>query len=144
MRELIDGELTAKQSEIYQQYIVECPHCKEKYDEQKALAAMIKGLINNGAMTSERIPEFQIPKPTTLNLKTRHIPLWTKVAAVLIPVFFIWKMVDKPQEDFKPTTESIQMYELCNSVDANTAFQENMIITTVTDENGKVVECETN
>jgi len=60
-----------------------------------------------------------------------------KAAALLIPAFFIWKFAHKPQEDFKPTAESIQMYEMCNDVDANTAFQENMIITTVTDENGR-------
>jgi len=32
------------------------------------------------------------------------------------------------------------MYEMCNTVDANTAYQENMIITTVTDQNGNVVK----
>lgn len=144
IQELIDGELTTNLSEKYHQHVVGCQYCKEQYDEQKTLAESIKGLINDAAMSSVRIPEFQIPKHTAINVKTRHIPLWVKVAAVLIPAFFVLKMANKPQEDFKPTAENIQMYEMCNSVDANTAFQENMIITTVTDENGKVVECEAN
>jgi len=93
----------------------------------------------------ERIPDFQVPAKTTSRKRiNKRVPLWAKVAAVLIPIIFLVKMRNKPQQDFKPTAESIQLYEMSNNVDANTAFQENMITTTVTDENGKVIKCETN
>ena len=145
IQQLIDGELSNNQKEKYRSHIHACAYCNEKYNEQKELAESIKSLINEKAKFPELIPEFIIPvKRVPQDRKTLTIPLWVKVAAVLIPVFFVWKFAHKPQEDFKPTAESIQMYEMCNGVDANTAFQENMIVTTVTDENGKVIECSTN
>jgi len=145
MQFLIDGELSANQMDKYKSHIETCAYCAEKYSERKELSTSVKALINETATTPERIPEFRIPAAQVpQKVKVRRIPLWAKVAAVLIPAFVGWKIYNKPQEDFKPSTESIQMYEMCNSVDANTAFQENMIITTVTDENGKVVECTTN
>lgn len=145
IQQLIDGELSTSQIEKYNSHIYACPYCNKKYEEQKELALSLKSLINETAKYPERIPEFRVPtKPVHQHMKVRKIPLWVKAAAVLIPVFFVWKFAHRPQEDFKPTAESIQMYEMCNGVDANTAFQENMIVTTVTDENGKVLECTTN
>jgi len=144
IQQLIDGELSANQIEKNKSHINACPYCNEKYEEKKELALSIKSLINETAKSPELIPEFRIPtQPANRQLKVRRIPLWAKVAAVLVPAFIGWKMYNKPPEDFKPSAESVQMYEMCNGVDANTAFQENMIITTVTDENGKVVECTT-
>jgi len=145
IQQLIDVELSSNQMDKYKTHIDTCTYCAEKYSEQRELSTSIKALINETATTPERIPEFRIPVAlVTQKVKVRRIPLWAKIAAVLIPAFVGWKMYNKPQEDFKPSAESIQMYEMCNGVDANTAFQENMIITTVTDENGKVVECNTN
>lgn len=145
IQQLIDGELSNNQTEKYRSHIAACAYCYEKYNEQKELASCIKSLINDTAHSPEQIPEFRVPvKSSDLLKRGRKIPLWVKVAAVLIPVFFVWKFAHNPQEDFKPTAESIQMYEMCNGVDANTAFQENMIITTVTDEKGKIVKCTTN
>ena len=145
MQLLIDGELSANQMNKYKSHIDTCTYCAEKYSDRKELSTSIKALINETAISPERISEFRIPaKQIQQKVKVRRIPLWAKVAAVLVPAFVGWKMYNKPQEDFKPSAESIQMYEMCNGVDANTAFQENMIITTVTDENGKVVECTTN
>jgi len=145
IQQLIDDELFPNQMDNYKSHIDTCTYCAEKYSERKELSASIKVLMNETATSPERIPEFRIPaKQIHPKAKVRRIPLWAKVAAVIVPVYFIWKMVDKPQEDFKPSAENIQLYEMCNGVDANTAFQENMIVTTVTDENGKVVECTTN
>ena len=146
IQQLIDGETSTVVSTAYQQHINNCSHCKERYNDQKALAQNVKDLLNASVQSPERIPEFRIPKNVTIpKVKVKWIPFWAEVAAVLIPVFFICKMYyNKPVQDFKPTTENIRMYEMCNTVDANTAFQENMIITTVTDENGKVVESVTN
>jgi len=145
IQQLIDGELSSNQIEKYKSHINACPYCAEKYKEQKESVFSIKTLINETVKSPVRIPEFRVPaKQIHQKVKVRRIPLWVKVAAVLIPAFVGWKIYNKPQEDFKPSAESIQMYEMCNGVDANTAFQENMIVTTVTDENGKVLECTTN
>ena len=142
IQQLIDGETSKVVSTAYQQHINGCSYCMERYNDQKALAQNVKYLLNASVQSPERIPEFRIPKRIIKpNVKIRWIPFWAEVAAVLIPVFFIWKMYyNKPVEDFKPTTENIRMYEMCNTVDANTAYQENMIITTVTDQNGNVVK----
>jgi hypothetical protein len=146
IQQLIDGETSTVDSTAYRQHINSCSHCLEQYNDQKALAQTIKDLLNASVQSPERIPEFRIPnKIIKPKLKDIRIISWLEVAALLIPVFFICKMYyNKPVEDFKPTTENIRMYEMCNTVDANTAYQENMIITTVTDENGKVVESVTN
>jgi len=142
---LIDGELSANKMQQYKLHIETCPYCAEKYADQRLLALGIKDLLNNAAILPERIPEFQLPVKTKSQKRiNRRIPLWVKVAAVLIPAIILVKMRDKPQQDYKPTPEAVMMYETSNSVDANTAFQENMITTTVTDENGKVIKCETN
>lgn len=142
LQQLIDGELSSVRAEQYQQHIASCPSCRERYDNQQSLAKSVTGLINKIGCSPEQIPEFRIPERTANpKAKVRWLPLWAEVAAVLIPMIFVFKMATKPQPDFVPTAENIRMYEMCKDVDANTAFQENMIITTVTDENGKVVEC---
>ena len=139
IQQQMDGETSSVLSEKYNQHMDACPPCMERYHRQQELAQTVKKLINATAQSPERTPEFRIPK--MLNhpaRKIRRIPGWLKIAALLIPVFFIWKMTNKP-ENFKPSAENIRMYEMSNGVDANTAFQENMIITTVTDENGNIV-----
>ena len=145
LQQLLDGETPSVLSEKYHQHMNACPQCLERYHQQKELAQSIKELIISSARSPERIPEFRIPKtiihPTR---KFRQIPGWIKVAALLIPVFFVWKMSFKPGEDFKPSEENIRMYEMGNSIDANTAFQENMITTKVINKDGKVIKCETN
>lgn len=139
---LIDGEIPFAQSEQYQQHIETCSHCLERYNNKKELAHFVKDLINASVKSPERIPEFQIPKNSfNARIKNYKIPVWAKIAALLIPVFFIWKLYNKPEVNFKPTAENIRMYEMCNNVDDNTAFQENMIVTTVSDKNGSVIEC---
>jgi len=145
IQRFIDGEMPSLQPEQFQ-HLTSCTSCQELYKEQKVLAQLIKKQINSVANSPERIPEFQIPASIMHTVpRVKRFPLWAKVAAMLIPACFVWKMTDKPNEkEFKPTAESIQLYEMCNSVDANTAFQENMIVTTVTDDKGKVIECSTN
>ena len=145
IQQLIDGETSTVDSIKYQQHIIDCSHCMERYNDHKSLAQNVKDLLNVSVHSPKWIPEFRIPKKVFKpKQKTIRIISWLEVAALLIPVFFIWKMTGKPQNDFKPTSENIKMYEMCNTVDANTAYQENMIITTVTDQNGNVVESVTN
>jgi|GEM_PF-2013454 len=141
----IDGEISSELSEHFQQHIDKCPSCQEQYNDQKLLAHSIKDLMNASVKLPEEIPEFGIPKtPDKIKVNYIRIPFWLKAAAVLIPVFFVWKMSFKPCEDFKPSAENIRMYEMGNSIDANTAFQENMITTKVINKDGKVIKCETN
>lgn len=145
MQLLVDDELTASRKKKYMNHIGLCPLCANKYHDRIELVASIKALITETVKLPENIPEFIIPlKPISQEVRRRRIPLWVKAAAVLVPAIFGWKFYNKPQENFMPIDKSMQVYEICNGVDANTAFQENMIITTVTDENGKVLECSTN
>ena len=148
IQRFIDGEMPSLQPEQFQ-HLTSCASCQELYKEQKVLAQLIKEQMNSVAKSPERIPEFQIPASITHTApRVKRFPLWAKVAALLIPACFVWRMTIKQdklsEKEFKPTAESIRLYEMCNSVDANTAFQENMIITTITDANGKVVKCGTN
>ena len=143
IQELIDGEMSDVQMAESRKHLSTCSECSRNYNEQLTLTQSVKIIFNSRIKLPEKIPEFNVPIQTTKR-KVIRIPLWVKVAAMLIPVFIVWKMANKPQEYFKPTVENIQMYDMCNYVDANTAFQENMIITTVTDENGKVLECTSN
>src|ERR1035437_5484800 len=93
IQQLIDGETSTVVSTEYQQHINGCSHCQERYNDQKALAQNVKDLINASVQSPERIPEFRIPKRIIKpNVKIRWIPLWAKVAAGLIPGFFIWEM----------------------------------------------------
>jgi len=145
IQQLMDGETSSFVSDKYQQHLAACSSCRERFEDQKALARSVKDSINDFVPPIGRIPEFVIPtKIIQPTLKSRSIPGWLKVAALLIPVFFVWKMTyrpNKPTVDFKPTSENIRLYEMSHEVDANTAFQQNMIITTVADEKGKVIEC---
>jgi hypothetical protein len=142
---LVDDELTAGQKKKYLNHIEVCSLCAKKYRDRIELVASIKASITEAVKLPKSIPEFRIPtKPTGQEVRMHRIPLWVKVAAVLVPAIIGWKLYDKPQEILKPNDKSMQVYEMCNGVDANTAFQENMIVTTVTDENGNVLECSTN
>lgn len=145
LQRLVDGEIAYGKSGQYQQHLAVCPECRERYNVQKTLTGLIKGLIHDAAKSPVEIPEFKIPVSITKpHVKVRWIPFWAEVAAVLVPVLFIWKMSNKPMEGFKPTAENIRTYEMCHDVDANTAFQKNMITTTVTDDKGNIIECSTN
>ena len=145
IQQLLDGETPCVLSEKQHQHMDACPQCLERYNQQIELAQSVKKLINASAQSPERIPEFRIPKEQILpTRKIRRIPGWLEMAALLIPIFFVWKMTYKPIEDFKPSAENIQMYMMSNGVDANTSFQENMITTTIINKDGKVIKCETN
>jgi hypothetical protein len=140
IQQLIDGETSTVDLTEYQQHYNGCSHCKERYNEQMALSQNIKELLNASVQSPERIPEFRIPnKVIKPKLKDIRIISWLEVAALLISVFFVWKMTYKPEEELKPTAENIRMFEKCNNVYANTAtWRDNVII--VTDVNGIKVQ----
>lgn len=146
MQELIDGELSTRQSELYHRHIAECQYCNGQYAEQKALAVSIKGLINEMVKSPVKIPEFRLPtKPAKKETKVRRIPLWAKVAAVLIPVFFVWKVANfENKNDITQLLKNKQLYEICSSIDANTSYKENGKIIIVTNDNGVAVQLMSN
>jgi len=102
IQQLIDGELPANEKREYKLHIETCTCCAEKYAEQRALAFGIKSLLNAAVPMPERITAFQIPaKPIHQKRISRRIPLWAKVAAVLIPVLFVWKYIIFETSDHK-------------------------------------------
>jgi len=135
IQQLMDGEIPSVLSEEYHLHKNACPQCLERYNQQKELAQTVKELINASAHSLELIPEFRIPKthihPTR---KIRRIPGWLEIAALLIPIFFMWKICYNPGEEFKPTAENIRMFEKCDKVYANSAtWRDNVIIITGVD-----------
>ena len=135
IQQLLDGETPSVLSEKQHQHMDSCPQCMEKYIQQKELSQTIKELINASVQSPERIPEFRIPKKQILqNRKIRRIPLWLEVAALMIPIFFMWKMTYNQGEELNPTAENIRMFEKCNKVYANSAtWRDNVIIITGVD-----------
>jgi len=94
IQQVIDGELSANELREYKLHLETCPYCAEKLAEQKALALGIKNLLNKAVPMPELIPEFQVPVQTkSLKRINKRIPLWAKVAAVLIPAFFVCQYI---------------------------------------------------
>ena len=143
---LIDGEMNEQLMVACEEHLSHCPDCQRRYEEQARNSLRISEMINFTAAIPEQVPVFNFPENKAPAKQHRgSISIWLKIAAVLIPIIICWQFwPQKTEKQFHPTQEAIMKYELCNSVDANTAWQENMIITTVSDENGKVIECSTN
>jgi hypothetical protein len=138
----MDGELPSKLIAEYKQHLAGCVSCSQRFSEQHKLAQSVKTIINGLAKNPDTMKDFNntstaMVKPN----KTRNIPLWIKVAAILVPAAISWCIYESRTEAYEPTPENILTYDMCNGIDANTAWQENLIVTTVTDKNGKVVEC---
>ena len=130
IQQLLDGETPCVLSEKQHQHMDACPQCLERYNQQIELAQTVIELINASAQSPERIPEFRIPKEQILpTRKIRRIPGWLEMAALLIPIFFVWKMTYNTEEELKPTAENIRMIEKCNTIYANSAtWRDNVII----------------
>ena len=130
IQQLLDGETPSVMLGKYHQHRDGCPQCLEKYNQQKELAQSVKKLINASAQSPERIPEFRIPKKQILSTRRiRRITGWLEIAALLIPIFFVWIMTYNTEEELKPTAENIRMIEKCNTIYANSAtWRDNVII----------------
>lgn len=136
--------MSLRQTKECKKHLAECTVCRQQYEEQSALAISTVEILNRTAKIPDQIPEFIFPENNfTKRPGIIKISFWLKIAALLIPAIICWKiwLPQKTAPKYRPTPENVLTYELCNSVDANTAWQENMIITTVTNENGKVIEC---
>jgi len=135
IQQLVDGQTPLVLSEKYLQHMDSCTQCLDRYKQQKELAQMVKELINASVQSPERIPEFRIPKKQILSTRrVRRIPGWLEVAALMIPIFFMWKITCNQGDELKPTADNIRMFEKCNTVYANTAtWRDNVIIITGVD-----------
>ncbi len=143
----IDNELDSAQKEAYAAHIERCAKCREQYVSQKEFALMIKNELKKVPYHPMVIPPFR-GKVVEDSFKLRKkSPIWLKVAAALVPVLIAASVVfNKPNNKhadkcYAPTHEEIAAYEMFNSgLDANTVYQKNMIVTTISDENGKTTK----
>ena len=138
---LIDNELEQERMDELNLHLQQCTECTMRYKEQSEFAQLVKYQINVNTKNVDSIPSFQFENDKTSIVRKKAI--WLKVAAIIIPLFVFCNIYfnrQKPvQKQFKPTAEDIMKYESYNSgVDANTAYQQNMVITTIFyEEDGK-------
>ncbi len=140
---LIDKEMDEQDETVCRRHLEDCPHCRMRVEEQRSKVRLILEALNREDDLPEMIPAFRYPVGNAPKKeRTFTHSIWMKIAAVTIPSLLCWHFwPEKEPQLFHPSPEAIVNYELCNGVDANTAWQENMIITTVTDANGKIVQC---
>ena len=139
---LIDDELDEKRGVEIRLHIQQCAECNHKYNKQVIFSKLIKSQIGTIVAPVESIPPFQNPENEYLTKKRSHI--WFKVASMIIPLFILGSLYlnykTQKKQQFKPTSEDIMNYESYNSgVDANAAYQQKMVVTTVYDyKNGNI------
>lgn len=102
LQELIDVEVTSHQQELYEQHLSECQHCSSRYKEQKEWTELIKVRVLRAAPTITQVPDFKAPTVNS-NRKLHRIPLWAKVAAVMIPAFCFWRISNKNEDQYLQT-----------------------------------------
>lgn len=136
IQQWIDGELSTIRREQVHEHLNGCEECRDKVQQQQAWALAIKK-----ALTTEEveIPEFV---PVNEVPATRRFPLWLKIAAVAIPAFCIVQLLLHPEKTYQPSHDELLMYQSLSDMDANAAFQERVIVTTATNQEGEIVEFE--
>lgn len=102
LQEFIDLEVSSHQQERYEQHLSKCQHCKNRYNEQKEWTELIKGQVLKATPTITQVPDFNAPT-LSASRKLYRIPLWAKVAAVMIPAICFWRMSDKNEEQYFQT-----------------------------------------
>ena len=166
IQQWIDGELNEEQQAQVSQHLAKCVACRHKAEQQKNLAFSIKKMLQ---LEDVVIPEFVIDGTSTgeqnnfneltLNKSTyesealvitnesvtksnKKFPLWLKIAAVLIPAFCLVQVLIQPDKTYLPSHDELLMYQSISDIDANVAFQERVMVTTSTNQDGEIVEFE--
>lgn len=135
IQQWIDGELdTTQQVQVHLQ-ITSCEKCSEKAEQLKVLAFSVKKMLT---VEDVAIPEFTKPEKVI----HQRFPLWLKIAVVLLPAFCLVKVLLQPEKTYLPSQEELLMYQSLSDMDANAAFQERVMVTTATNQEGKIVEIE--
>lgn len=78
--------------------------------------------------------------PSSRTLRT--VPLWLKIAAVLIPAFCLVQVLIQSDKSYQPSHDELLMYQSLSDMDANAAFQERVMVTTSTNQEGEIVDVE--
>ena len=140
----IDNELQQSKKEEFNLHLQECKSCAQRLKEHKEFIALIISQINTDAPTVDVVPPFlgTEVKP----VKRKRINVWLKVAAIILPLIVFYGIYSNRGETtenkrFTITAEDIMQYEAYNTnIDANTACQQGMVITTVIDQEKEEVE----
>lgn len=135
----IDNELEPQIKDLTLLHINTCEECRNRYTAKKEFVEMIRNELNAPVPTGKLIPPFRYKKKPKLH---KFVSILLQVAAVLIPTLIVIKYTigNGTESNFKPSHQDLMRYELNNTnVDANTAYQENMIITTVKDSKGNII-----
>lgn len=139
----IDNQLEDKDKEAVGRHLEVCETCRSRIEHREQLVRLLKASAAKHN-TGRTIPEFIPPKGKVkkkINLK--QILIWTNVAAIALIMFFI-KNHTKESVESQPIHKEIPVEHPNLDIDANTAYQNKVIITTITDENGNTVKCITN
>ena len=141
---LIDNELYQSMKEEFNLHLKECKSCAVRLKEQKEFITLITSQINTNVPAVDRVPPFRGIELKPVKPKKNYA--WLKVAAILLPFVVLGSIYlnrEKPQqkEQFSLSAEDIMQYEAYNTnIDANTAYQQGMVITTVIDQEKREVQ----
>jgi predicted anti-sigma-YlaC factor YlaD len=137
----IDKELSSGEAVELKAHLQTCAECRYRVQEQEQLATKLKQLIAGPAQTGSSIPPFIYPvEPATR--KKKKLTNWLRVAAVMLPLILLLKIFTNKEEVYQPTREQQLMYESFNDMDANSAFQERLMVTTSTNQEGELLDIE--
>ena len=173
IQQWIDGELSEELLEQVNQHLANCELCRQKAEQQKALAFSIKNILqvedvaipefrrsetatgeagnhndlpvkNNEfpQKNSTSVPEMKAVNAGPFSRTLRTVPLWLKIAAVLIPAFCLVQVLIQPDNTYQPSHDELLMYQSLSDMDANAAFQERVMVTTSTNQEGEIVDVE--
>lgn len=137
----IDKELSSEEAVELSAHLQTCADCRHRVQEQEQLATRLKQLIAEPTQSGSSIPPFIYPTDLS-SRKKKNFTYWLRVAAVMIPLILLLKYVTGKEEVYQPTREQQLMYESFSDLDANSAFQERLMVTTSTDQEGEVLEIE--
>ncbi len=140
---LIDNQLEDKDKEAAIRHMEVCETCRSRIEHRQRLVHLLKASAPKHNMGIE-IPAFIPPKSKVKKkINVKRILIWANVAAIALVLFFL-KNHSKESEKPQPAQKEIVLEHANLDMDANTAYQNNVIITTITDENGNTVKCVTN
>jgi hypothetical protein len=166
IQQWIDGELSEKKQKQVNKHLAGCEKCRQKAEQQKALAFSIKKILTTNDVvirefrmneTASRehgneqslnnkssIAESKAFKATPIIRLKKTLPIWLKIAAVLLPAFCLVQVLFQSEKSYQPSHDELIMYESLSDMDANAAFQQRVMVTTSTNQEGEIVEFEIN
>lgn len=90
IQNFIDNQYSSNKNQLIKMHLAECISCKNRVKKQKLL---VETLNKNLKINEDiHVPEFKKPEQKANSLTKHNTFIWLKVSAVLIPLFFIWKL----------------------------------------------------